>query len=70
MKSLPHSLTVIAVIAFVFGIFVKMAAIPLFSNILPVTIWRFTMACLGFAIVAALMEIRDKLDKPGKQEEQ
>ncbi len=69
MKSKPHALVVIAAIAFAFGIFVKIAAIPLFSNILPTTIWRFTMACLGFAAVTALMEIRDKLRTPDKREQ-
>jgi len=69
MKSKPHALVVIAAIAFAFGIFVKIAAIPLFSNILPITIWRFTMACLGFAAVTALMEIRDKLRTPEKPEQ-
>jgi len=61
MRGLVHILVILAAAAFVLGIVMKLAGIgPLFGKVPPLTIWRFTMACLAFAMTFVLMQIRDK----------
>jgi hypothetical protein len=61
MKGLVHILVILAAAAFVLGIIMKLADMaPLFGTVPPITIWRFTMGCLAFAMVFTLIQIRDK----------
>lgn len=59
MKGLVHVLVIVAAAAFVLGIIMKLADIqPLFGRVPALTIWRFTLACLAFAMTLTLMQIR------------
>lgn len=61
MKGLVHILVILAAAAFVLGIIMKLADTgPLFGTVPPLTLWRFTMGCLAFAMTMTLMQIRDR----------
>ena len=60
MKGIVHILVILAAAAFVLGIAMKLGGIEtLFGRVPPVTIWRFTVGCLAFAMTLILMQIRD-----------
>ena len=50
MKLLSFVLAAIAAAVFVLGVIVNFAGGRFVAGILPVTLWRFSIACLGFAI--------------------
>ena len=53
-------MVILAAAAFVLGIAMKLGGIEtLFGRVPPVTIWRFTVGCLAFAMTLILMQIRD-----------
>jgi hypothetical protein len=52
------ALAAAAVAAFVLGIIVKLSGGRLIMDVAPVTLWRFSIACLGFAIYLSLC-VRD-----------
>ncbi len=56
MRLISWILIILAGLAFVIGLIIK-AANTQFLGFPPLTIWRFTMACLGFAIALTLMEL-------------
>jgi hypothetical protein len=59
MKGLIHVLVVLAAAAFVLGIVMKLSGMePLFGRVPPLTIWRFTIGCLAFAMTFILIQIR------------
>lgn len=56
MRFISWILIILAGLAFVIGLIVKILKTQ-FLGFPPLTIWRFTMACLGFAIALILMEL-------------
>lgn len=50
MKLLSFLLAAVAAAVFVLGIIVNFAGGSFVSGIAPITLWRFSIACLGFAI--------------------
>lgn len=60
MKRLIHTLVILAAAAFVLGIVMKLGGVaPLFGKVPPITIWRFTIGCLAFAMALTLIQIRN-----------
>ena len=50
MRLASFVLAAAAAVAFVLGIIVNLSGGHLIMNVAPVTLWRFSIACLGFAI--------------------
>jgi hypothetical protein len=50
MRLASFVLAAAAAVAFVLGIVVNLSGGRLIMNVAPVTLWRFAIACLGFAI--------------------
>ncbi len=60
MKGLINVLIILAAAAFVLGIVMKLGGTePLFGRVPPLTIWRFTIGCLAFAMTLLLIQIRN-----------
>ncbi len=60
MKGLIHVLVILAAASFVLGIIMKLGDLaPLFGTVPPVTLWRFTIGCLAFAMALTLIQIRN-----------
>jgi hypothetical protein len=58
MRLASLALAAAAAVAFVLGIAVRLSGGHLILNLAPVTLWRFSVACLGFAIYLHLY-VRD-----------
>jgi|GEM_PF-1925012 len=56
MRFISWILIILAGLAFIIGLIIK-ALNTQFLGFPPLTIWRFTIACLGFAIALTLMEL-------------
>lgn len=54
MRFASFVLAAIAAIGFILGIAVNFAGGRFAYDLAPVTLWRFSMACLGFAIYLSL----------------
>lgn len=52
MKLLSFVLAAVAAAVFALGIIVNFAGGRFVAGITPVTLWRFSIACIGFAIYA------------------
>jgi hypothetical protein len=50
LKLLSFVLAVIAAVVLLLGIAVKLSGGEFMMNMAPVTLWRFSVACMGFAI--------------------
>ena len=50
LKLLSFVLAVIAAVVLLLGIAVKLSSGEFMMNMAPVTLWRFSVACMGFAI--------------------
>ena len=50
MRLASFVLAVIAAAVFVLGIIVNLSGGRFIMNLAPITLWRFSIACLGFAI--------------------
>lgn len=50
MRLLSFALAVIAAAVFVLGIIVNLSGGRFIMDLAPITLWRFAIACLGFAI--------------------
>ncbi|MEW6456597.1 MAG: hypothetical protein AB1410_07805 [Acidobacteriota bacterium] len=60
MKLVSIILLVAAALAFILGIVMRFAGIETFLGQPPLTIWRFVIACIGFAIALILLEMSEK----------
>ena len=56
VRFLSFALAAIAAIVFVLGVIVNFAGGRFAYDLAPVTLWRFSMACLGFAIYLNLYD--------------
>jgi hypothetical protein len=56
MRIVSWILIILAGLAFIVGLIIK-ALDKQFLGFPPLTIWRFVIACLGFAIAITLMEL-------------
>lgn len=54
MKLVSFILAAVAVVVFIIGIIVRLAGGHFLMNTAPVTLWRFAVACIGFAIYLRL----------------
>ena len=54
MKLLSFVMAVIAAVVFTVGIIVRLSGGHIIMNTAPVTLWRFAVACIGFAIYLRL----------------
>jgi len=54
VKLLSFIMAVVAAIVFIVGIIVRLSGGHLLMNTAPVTLWRFAVACIGFAIYVRL----------------
>ena len=50
LRLLSFVLAVVAAVVLLLGIAVRMSSRELIMNMAPVTLWRFSVACIGFAI--------------------
>lgn len=66
MRYIYLLLILIAGIAFVVGVIERIYGVP--ENwFAPLTLWRFTIGCLAFAIVFVLLDIRDYIAAKKKE---
>jgi hypothetical protein len=59
MRVLSFALAAVAAAVFVLGIAVHFLGGRFIAGVAPITLWRFSIACLGFAIYLHLF-VRDK----------
>lgn len=62
MKIVYHTLIILAGIAFVLGVIIKLfmeggSMLP--AWLVPLTLWRGAIGCLSFALVFILLDVRD-----------
>lgn len=50
LRLLSFSLAVLAAVVLLLGIAVRMSSRDVLMGMAPVTLWRFSVACIGFAI--------------------
>jgi hypothetical protein len=59
MRAVYKLLLVLAGAAFVIGILIRLLGAGDFMGQPPLTLWRFSVSCVVFAIALLLMDIRD-----------